>query len=184
MAAAGGAGVLGAHAAAHASALAAALAFALTASASSHPTQPVACPPSPTPADTYTRFPSLSSVGGQVRVDTACASADQGTYTNCTYTTLIVTGAPGNQEVRLGERVWVWVWGAVLIISYTPRPRPQINPASCNYPYNVKCSGNYGYGKVQVANRTHVHWTWATTVPVNGTADPTFSDDLWVVKGV
>jgi hypothetical protein len=33
-----------------------------------------------------------------------------------------------------------------------------------------------------VLNATHAHWTWDTVVPVKGSPDPTFRDDLWIVK--
>jgi hypothetical protein len=37
-------------------------------------------------------------------------------------------------------------------------------------------------GKAQAVNATHFHWNWFTTVPVEGSADPTFKDELWIVK--
>ncbi len=43
------------------------------------------------------------------------------------------------------------------------------------------CSGNYGYAHL-TANATTLHWTWNTTVPVKGGPNPTFSDDLYLVK--
>ncbi len=103
----------------------------------------------------YTRYPPIDSRGGKTVVDTAAISADKRVYTNPAYPVLIVTGAPGNQEV---------------------------NPRTCAEANALFCSGNYGWGKVQVYNATHLHWHWNTTVPVSGGPDPTFSDDLWIVK--
>jgi hypothetical protein len=96
----------------------------------------------------------MDSRGGKVVIDSASMNADKSVYTNPKYPTLVVTGAPGNGEV---------------------------NPRTCDEEWAVNCSGNYGYGKLQV-NKTHAHWTWNTTVPVAGSPDPTFSDDLWIVK--
>lgn len=70
----------------------------------------------------YTRYPPIDSRGGKVVVDMASVSADQRTYTNPLYPTVIVAGAPGDGEV---------------------------NPKGCNEPHNLYCSGNYGYGWVQ-----------------------------------
>ena len=103
----------------------------------------------------YTRYPPIDSRNGKVVVDAAAVSADKKVYTNPKYPTLIVTGAPCDIEV---------------------------NPKGCDEPNNYYCSGNYGYGWAQVLNRTHFHWKWNTTVPVKGSADPTFSDELWIVK--
>lgn len=103
----------------------------------------------------YTRYPPIDSRNGKVVVDTASISADKSTYTNPKYPVLVVTGAPGDGEV---------------------------NPRTCNEANNIVCSGNYGYGWLQVLNATHLHWKWNTTVPVSGSPDPTFSDDLWIVK--
>jgi hypothetical protein len=103
----------------------------------------------------YTRYPPIDSRNGKVVIDTAAVSADKSVYTNAQYPTVIVTGAPGDVEV---------------------------NPHSCDEPNNFYCSGNYGYGKAQIINATHFRWTWNTTVPVAGSTDPTFSDELWIVK--
>lgn len=82
-------------------------------------------------------------------------AADNGTYTDAAYPTVIVTGAPGDQEV---------------------------DPRTCSEVNQVYCSGNYGYGWFTAVNATAAHWTWKTTVPVQGSPDAAFSDDLWFVK--
>ena len=56
-----------------------------------------------------------------------------------------------------------------------------MNPATCDEKWNVYCSGNYGYARLQV-NATAIHWNWFTTVPVKGSPNPTFSDELFIVK--
>jgi len=103
----------------------------------------------------YTRYPPIDSRNGTMKVDMASVSADKSTYTNPKYPVLIVTGAPGDGEV---------------------------NPRTCTEENQIYCSGNYGYGKLQVMNATHMHWVWNTTVPVAGSPEPKFSDDLWIVK--
>lgn len=90
-----------------------------------------------------------------MKVDMASVSADKSVYTNPKYPVLVVTGAPGDGEV---------------------------NPRTCTEENQILCSGNYGYGLAQAVNATHFHWTWNTTVPVAGSPDPKFSDDLWIVK--
>lgn len=46
----------------------------------------------------------------------------------------------------------------------------------------VTSSNNYGFGSLTIVNATHLHWTWATSVPhVNSTA-PNYSDDLWLIQ--
>jgi hypothetical protein len=103
----------------------------------------------------YTRYPPIDSRNNKVVIDTASISADKKTYTNPAYPVLIVAGAPGDVEV---------------------------NPKGCDEPNNLYCSGNYGYGWLQAINATHLRWRWNTTVPVAGSADPTFSDELLIVK--
>jgi hypothetical protein len=103
----------------------------------------------------YTRYPPIDSRNGKVVIDSASVSADNGTYTNAPYPTLIVAGAPGNIEV---------------------------NPKTCSEEWQINCSGNYGYGHLSVHNASHAHWEWNTTIPVSGGPDPSFGDDLWFVK--
>lgn len=105
---------------------------------------------------TYVRYPSV--LMSSATSFPACNNSDASVYTDCKQTIVVVTGAPGN---------------------------PEINPAlkDCTgYPLSLTCTGNYGYGKLQVFNTSHAQWTWATTVPVNGTVDPSYSDAFWVVK--
>lgn len=103
----------------------------------------------------YTRYPPIDSRNGTMKVDMASVSADKSVYTNPKYPVLVVTGAPGDGEV---------------------------NPRTCTEENQILCSGNYGYGLAQAVNATHFHWTWNTTVPVAGSPDPKFADDLWIVK--
>ena len=103
----------------------------------------------------YTRYPPIDSRNGTMKVDMASVSADKSVYTNPLYPVLVVTGAPGNGEV---------------------------NPRTCTEENQIFCSGNYGYGSCSALNATHLHWQWKTTVPVAGSPNPTFSDDLWIVK--
>ncbi len=103
----------------------------------------------------YTRYPPIDSRGGKVAIDAASVSADKRVYTNPRYPVVLVAGAPGDGEV---------------------------NPKGCTEPNAVYCSGNYGYGWAQAVNATHFHWKWNTTVPVAGSPDPGFSDELWIVK--
>lgn len=103
----------------------------------------------------YTRFPPMDTRNGKVVIEPGVLSPDNSTVTNAQFPTIIVTGAPGNGEV---------------------------NPRTCNEPYQVNCSGNYGYGHFTVFNATHAHWTWDTIVPVSGSPDPTFTDSTWFVK--
>ena len=103
----------------------------------------------------YTRYPPMDSRNGTVKIDAAAMSNNNSTYTNAKSPILIVTGAPGDGEV---------------------------NPRSCNEKWNIRCSGNYGYGKLQIFNATHAHWVWNTTVPVSGSPDPSFIDEIWAVK--
>jgi hypothetical protein len=103
----------------------------------------------------YTRYPPLDSRNNKVVIDWASVSNSNGTYTNALYPTLIVAGAPGNIEV---------------------------NPDHCTREWQIYCSGNYGYGHLHIHNASHLHWSWNTSVPVKGGPDPTFSDDLWLVK--
>ena len=133
------------------------------------------------PALQYTRYPPIDSRNGKTVIDAkavsgarssgsglgdcdaphilrpsaAALAADKGTYTDAAYPTVIVTGAPGDQEV---------------------------DPRTCSEANQVYCSGNYGYGWFTAVNATAAHWTWKTTVPVKGSPDATFSDDLWFVK--
>ena len=67
----------------------------------------------------YTRYPPIDSRNGKVVSDFACMSADNKTYTDPKYPTLIVTGAPGDIEV---------------------------NPDHCQEEWQIQnlCSGNYG----------------------------------------
>lgn len=48
----------------------------------------------------YTRYPSIDSRNNKVVIDSDCLSSDNSTYTNCKYPILVVTGAPGDQEVN------------------------------------------------------------------------------------
>ena len=48
----------------------------------------------------YTRYPPIDSRNNKVVADYACMSADNSTYTNPKYPTLIVAGAPGDIEVN------------------------------------------------------------------------------------
>jgi len=84
----------------------------------------------------YTRYPPIDSRGGKVVSDFACMSADNSTYTNPKYPTLIVTGAPGDIEV---------------------------NPDHCQEPYQIQnlCSGNYGVSEraSERAARANPGWT-------------------------
>ena len=136
----------------------------------------------------YTRYPPIDSRHNRVVSDFACMSADNSTYTNPQYPTLIVTGAPGDIEV---------------------------NPDHCIEPYQLagKCSGNYGvsaraphapvpalprslplpgadphtnappqYGYFKGWNASVATWFWNTTVPVKGSNNPSFSDSLTIIK--
>lgn len=60
---------------------------------------PARPPPSPS-SRPQTRYPPIDSRNNQVVADYACMSADNSTYTNPKYPTLIVTGAPGDIEVN------------------------------------------------------------------------------------
>ena len=82
-------------------------------------------------------------------------------YTNPKYVVPIVSGVPGCQEVS-AEKNCVGL--------------------SAKDPQSARC-GNYGYGKFTALNATHAHWLWETAVPINGTTDANFSDDLWIVQG-
>ena len=68
----------------------------------------------------------------------------------------------------------------MLVVAGAPGDR-EVNPATCDKEWGIVCSGNYGWGKL-IANATAIHWHWFTTVPVAGTNDPTFSDELFIVK--
>ena len=105
----------------------------------------------------YTRFPPIDSRNNTVVADYDCISADNSTYTNPKYPTLIVTGAPGDIEV---------------------------NPDHCSEKWQLagKCSGNYGYGYFKVWNASVATWFWNTTVPVKGSPVPNYSDSLTIVK--
>jgi hypothetical protein len=89
--------------------------------------------------------------------DTAAANKDASVYTNPRAVVPIVTGAAGCQE--------------------PPAAHCNNDPKSTSPSY----CGNYGFGILEIANATHAHWTWNTTVPLNGSSAPKFSDDLWVI---
>ena len=89
--------------------------------------------------------------------DKAAANKDASVYTNPRAVVPIVTGAAGCQEPPAAH------------CNNDPK---STSPSSC---------GNYGFGILEIANATHAHWTWNTTVPLNGSSAPKFSDDLWVI---
>ena len=77
------------------------------------------------------------------------------------YTTTIVTGAPGCPEVQPAS-------------CGGPSPTDPTNPTAA-------CSRNYGYGYLEIVNRTTATWLWQTKVPHAGSPDPNFEDAVTFV---
>lgn len=102
----------------------------------------------------YVKF--LSAYPTRNLSDTACASPDYHTYSNCKYTTTFIVGSPGNQEVQPSS-------------CGGPTPNNNLYPVAA-------CSQNYGYSYLQVHNATHATVVWNTSVPIAGSPDPFFSD--------
>jgi hypothetical protein len=109
----------------------------------------------------YRRFLSWDQWSGAV--DKNCSSKDGAVYTNPSFAVPVVIGAPGCQEVNAHE----------------PLSEADAKRVGDN---SVVSTNNYGYGKLQIVNATHAHWTFATAVPHVNSTDPTFSDDLWVIQ--
>jgi acid phosphatase type 7 len=109
----------------------------------------------------YRRFLSWDQWSGAV--DKNCSSKDGAVYTNPSFAVPVVIGAPGCQEVNAHE----------------PLSEADAKRVGDN---SVVSTNNYGYGKLQIVNATHAHWTFATAVPHVNSTNPTFSDDLWVIQ--
>ena len=101
-------------------------------------------------------------------VDFGCASTESGpdyahaglignnTYTNPRYMATIIAGGPGDPEITPETTAGECVGN----ITATSRQNPM-----------AICRDNYGFGRVQAVNRTHLHWTWKMTgvgTPVPG----------------
>jgi hypothetical protein len=106
-------------------------------------------------------FPSAS--GSSLSVDSACLSADNHTYTDPKFTTMIVSGAPGDVE------------------------RNDACPGDPTHAYvTTACSSGYGYGRFAIHNSTYLRWDFvALETPIGvearkaGAAAPvTYTD--WV----
>ena len=116
-------------------------------------------------------------------------------YTNPKYMTQVVAGSPGDIEVT----------GTHMDAPGAGAAEPNTGPGSCvGGVANVSidkpiaaCRANYGYGYLQAANRTHLHWRWK----MSGVGTPSCtnpadchlisekdvplearSDELWIVK--
>jgi hypothetical protein len=108
----------------------------------------------------YVRF--VPNYGTKQLIDLGSVSADGHVYTNPKFTTTIITGSPGNQEVQ-------------------PSDCGGVTPSNPAYP-TIACSQNYGYGYLQILNSSHATWVWNTSVPISGSPDPFYSDYLTVIR--
>ena len=109
-------------------------------------------------------FPNYPTTGD---VDKACVSSDNHTYTNPKYTTMIVSGAPGDVE------------------------RKDACPGDPSLSHMIPtCSSQYGYGTFTVFNSTHMYWQFtAKPTPIGGKVrrpayreQAGYTDYLWIVK--
>ena len=101
------------------------------------------------------------------KVDTSSVSADNHTYTNPQYVTMIVSGAPGDVE------------------------RNDACPGDPSLSYIIPtCTPQYGYGIMTVVNSTHIYWEFtAKSTPIGGEArrpafreQAAYTDYLWLIK--
>ena len=112
-------------------------------------------------------MPLLPTTGGGVAdADFACVSGDSYTYTDPKFVTMIVSGAPGDVE------------------------RNDACPGDPSLKqYSIRCSPDYGYGRLAVENATHATWTFeARQTPIGGSgggvgeAPITYTDRVTIVK--
>ena len=111
-------------------------------------------------------YPNANNGTGAVDTATATNSGTPGApaavYTNPAYMTMVVTAAPGDQEVNRRRR-------RRAAAARTPDLGVQAE------------SSNYGFSLLNVVNATHLHWTFKTAVPHINATYPAFTDDLWLV---
>ena len=95
------------------------------------------------------------------------------TYRNPKWMVSIVGGNPGNDELTnqypnegMGNQGWTSSCGKA------------VQDASISNPMAM-CHGNYGYGKLQAVNKTHLHWTWSYT----GFGTPQCPDNVYKMPG-
>jgi len=90
-------------------------------------------------------------------VDTTCVHGDS--YVNPKYMTSIVVGSPGCKEK----------------VSAIEGPKASL----------AVHSNTYGFGKLQVVNETHAHWSWLQTMAATETGGykgvRAVQDELWLV---
>ncbi len=104
---------------------------------------------------------------GTGAVDTSASSPNLGNatnpraiYTNPKYTTMIITAAPGDQEVN----------------------RRALAPQQLRAgQHGVTSTNNYGYGYLTVINSTHLTWRFETAVPHVNSSAPFYTDDLTLI---
>jgi hypothetical protein len=110
----------------------------------------------------YSRYVPYYPVTGQA--DTACLSADNHTYTDPHFMTMIVSGAPGDVE------------------------RNDACPGDASIePLLTDCSPAYGYGSFSAYNATHLFWRFVGDLtPIGdkraGVASVTHEDWLWIKR--
>jgi hypothetical protein len=107
----------------------------------------------------YTRY--IPAWGVQQKTDTACVSPDLGTYLDPKYLVTIISGSPGNQEIQPAD-------------CGGPTPNNVLSPTAA-------CSRNYGYGYLTVHNASTATWRWNTTVPIAGSPQPVYADELTLI---
>lgn len=118
---------------------------------------------------TYARdapeYPNANN--GTGAVDMACVGNNTGnstnievTYTNPKFMTLIVSGAPGDQEVN----------------------RRRLHAPAAGAPnHQLSGTNNYGFSMLTIVNATTLHHRFETAVPHVNSTNPTYTDDLWLV---
>jgi hypothetical protein len=113
----------------------------------SYPSPPPFPPSLPPSCSFYQRYIPLDpSDPAHVVVDTACLSPDNHTYTDPSFVTMIISGAPGDVERNDGCP------GNDAIEPFTPA-----------------CSPGYGYGVFSVHNSTYLRWDFTAVETPIGT---------------
>lgn len=135
-------------------------------------------------------------------VDNTCATNvgnatnPSAVYTDPKYMTMVITAAPGDQEVNAAnpaDRARVKALAAKAGVSEAAMWSTLKKSSGASTLHGARnkwdapdagvqaSSSNYGFSKLQILNATHLHWTFSTSVPHVNSTNPTFTDELWLV---